>query len=153
MTAPAQSGEGLRVQEEGTPPGPRHGGGEAGAGADRQVQVQYSTVQVHYKYRYKMMENIFPAAQSVLICNREDFKAVMDFLFYSISVCRDRRLYDLMARTLFELRRNYSFRYRTVQYSTVQYSTSTLLLQVGAQSPPRPECPHQLRGGEEGCLQ
>ena len=58
-----------------------------------------------------MMENIFPAAQSVLICSREDFKAVMDFLFYSISVCRDRRLSDLMARTLFELRRNYSFRW------------------------------------------
>ena len=72
-----------------------------------------------------MMENIFPAAQSVLICNREDFKAVMDFLFYSISVCRDRRLSDLMARTLFELRRNYSFRWELsiVQYSTVQNST------------------------------
>ena len=57
--------------------------------------------------RYKFLENIFPAGQSVLICNKEDFKAVMNFLFYSISVCTDRRLSDLMMRTLFELRRNY----------------------------------------------
>ena len=61
--------------------------------------------------RYKFLENIFPAGQSVLICNKEDFKAVMNFLFYSISVCTDRRLSDLMMRTLFELRRNYSFRW------------------------------------------
>ena len=55
--------------------------------------------------RYKFLENIFPAGQSVLICNKEDFKVVMNFLFYSISVCTDRRLSDLMMRTLFELRR------------------------------------------------
>jgi len=61
--------------------------------------------------RYQLIQNLFPEAHSVLICDKEDFKAIMNFLFYSISVCSDPRLSDLMAKALFDLRRNYSFRW------------------------------------------
>ena len=61
----------------------------------------------HQQFLY----SLHPEAQSVLICDGKDFKAVMNFLFYSISVCTDRRMSDLMVKALFDLRRNYAFRW------------------------------------------
>ena len=52
-----------------------------------------------------------PEAQSVLLCDAKDFRAIMDFLFFSISVCTDRNLSLLMTKALFDLRKNYSFKW------------------------------------------
>ena len=42
--------------------------------------------------RFEFVRHLFPEAQSVLICNQKDFQAIMNFLFYSISVSTDLRL-------------------------------------------------------------
>jgi len=61
--------------------------------------------------RGQFVRHLFPEAQSVLICDKSDFRAVMNFLFFSISVCCDRRLNDLMTKAFFDLRKNYGFRW------------------------------------------
>ena len=61
--------------------------------------------------RMEFLRNLYPEAQSVLICDSKDFKAVMDFLFYSISVCSDMQMSDLMVKAFFDLRKNYAFRW------------------------------------------
>jgi hypothetical protein len=47
-----------------------------------------------------------PEAQSVLLCDKADFRAIMDFLFFSISVCTDSRLNELLTKTFFDLVRH-----------------------------------------------
>ena len=44
--------------------------------------------------RLEFVRHLFPEAQTVLICNEADFTAIMDFLFYSISVCHNARYSD-----------------------------------------------------------
>ena len=38
------------------------------------------------------LRHLMPEAQSILLCDKNDFKSIMDFLFYCISVCTERRL-------------------------------------------------------------
>jgi hypothetical protein len=47
-----------------------------------------------------------PEAQSVLLCDKADFRAIMDFLFFSISVCTDSRLNELLTKAFFDLVRH-----------------------------------------------
>jgi len=61
--------------------------------------------------RLQFVRHLMPEAQSVLICDKQDFRAVMNFLFYSISVCTDRSLNDLLTKAFFDLRKNYGFRW------------------------------------------
>eukprot|EP00090_Calanus_glacialis_P005820 TRINITY_DN14529_c0_g1_i1.p1 TRINITY_DN14529_c0_g1~~TRINITY_DN14529_c0_g1_i1.p1 ORF type:complete len:593 (-),score=251.90 TRINITY_DN14529_c0_g1_i1:76-1854(-) len=61
--------------------------------------------------RLQFVRHLMPEAQSVLICDKTDFRAVMNFLFYSISVCTDRSLNDLLTKAFFDLRKNYGFRW------------------------------------------
>jgi len=61
--------------------------------------------------RLQFVRHLMPEAQSVLICDKMDFRAVMNFLFYSISVCTDRSLNDLLTKAFFDLRKNYGFRW------------------------------------------
>jgi len=61
--------------------------------------------------RLQFVRHLMPEAQSVLICDKMDFRAVMNFLFYSISVCTDRNLNDLLTKAFFDLRKNYGFRW------------------------------------------
>lgn len=61
--------------------------------------------------RVEFVRHLMPEAQSVLICDRLDFRAVMNFLFYSLAVCTDRNEYDLMAKAFFDLRKNYGFKW------------------------------------------
>ena len=42
-------------------------------------------------FRFEFVRHLFPEAHTVLICNQADFTSVMDYLFYSISVCHDSR--------------------------------------------------------------
>ena len=50
--------------------------------------------------RFTFVRYLMPEAQSVLLCDKADFKAIMDFLFYAISVCTDRRLNDLLTKAM-----------------------------------------------------
>ena len=43
-----------------------------------------------------------PEAQSVLLCDQADFRAIMNYLFYSISVCTNSKLGELMTKAFFE---------------------------------------------------
>jgi len=61
--------------------------------------------------RLQFVRHLMPEAQSVLICDKLDFRAVMNFLFYSISVCTERNLSDLLTKAFFDLRKNYGFRW------------------------------------------
>jgi len=61
--------------------------------------------------RLEFVRHLMPEAQSVLLCDAKDFRAIMDFLFFSISVCTDRNLSLLMTKALFDLRKNYSFKW------------------------------------------
>jgi len=61
--------------------------------------------------RLEFVRHLMPEAQSVLICDKLDFRAIMNFLFYSISVCTDRSLNDLLTKAFFDLRKNYGFRW------------------------------------------
>ena len=61
--------------------------------------------------RLELLHHLYPEAQSVLICDSKDFKAIMNFLFYNISVCSDTKTSDLMVKALFDLRRTYAFRW------------------------------------------
>jgi len=61
--------------------------------------------------RFEFVRHLFPEAQSVLICDQSDFKAIMNFLFYSISVCHDLRISELMTKAFFDLRKNYGFKW------------------------------------------
>ena len=47
------------------------------------------TVEEIFSDRFEFVRHLFPEAQSVLICDQADFKAVMNFLFFNISVCSD----------------------------------------------------------------
>ena len=49
------------------------------------------TINEIFTDRFEFVRHLFPEAQSVLICDQADFKSVMNFLFYSVSVCTDRR--------------------------------------------------------------
>ena len=61
--------------------------------------------------RFEFVRHLFPEAQSVLICDKNDFRAVMNYLLFSISVCTDENISDLMTKAFFDLRRNYGFRW------------------------------------------
>ena len=61
--------------------------------------------------RWQFIRHLFPEAQSVLICDKNDFRAIMNYLLFSISVCPDENLSDLMTKAFFDLRRNYGFRW------------------------------------------
>ena len=61
--------------------------------------------------RFEFVRHLFPEAQSVLICDKNDFRAIMNYLLFSISVCTDEKISDLMTKALFDLRRNYGFRW------------------------------------------
>ena len=63
-----------------------------------------------FNNRFEFVRHLFPEAQSVLLCDKKDFKSIMNFLLYSISVCTDENLSDLMTKSFFDLRRNYGFR-------------------------------------------
>ena len=49
------------------------------------------TINEIFSDRFEFVRHLFPEAQSVLICDQADFKSVMNFLYYSVSVCSDRR--------------------------------------------------------------
>ena len=49
------------------------------------------TINEIFSDRFEFVRHLFPEAQSVLICDQADFKSVMNFLYYSVSVCTDRR--------------------------------------------------------------
>ena len=82
--------------------------------------------------RFQFVRHLFPEAQSVLLCDRNDFKSIMNFLFYSISVCTDRQLSDLMIKALFDLRRNYGFKWdlslKQINAVLTNYGASEALL-------------------------
>jgi hypothetical protein len=61
--------------------------------------------------RLEFVRHLMPEAQSVLLCDQADFRAIMNFLFFSISVCTDRNLSLLMTKSLFDLRKNYGFKW------------------------------------------
>ena len=71
----------------------------------------FTTDEINLMLRDKLefVKNLHPAAQSVLICDKQDFKAVMNFLLASISVCTDPTLSELMMKCMIELRMNYAF--------------------------------------------
>lgn len=77
--------------------------------------------------RLEFVRHLMPEAQTVLICDQNDFQAIMDFLFYSISVCIDRNLSLLMTKAFFDLRRNYGF-----PWSLTLKHVLTVLLNFGA---------------------
>jgi len=58
-----------------------------------------------------LVRHLFPEAQTLLICDKEDFKAIMNYLFYSISVCPNKTLNALLMRSFFDLRMFYGFRW------------------------------------------
>jgi len=58
------------------------------------------------------LRHLMPEAQSVLLCDKDDFKAIMEFLFYSMSVCTNRRLSEALANAMFDLCKNYGFTWR-----------------------------------------
>ena len=62
--------------------------------------------------KLKFIRHLMPEAQSVFLCDKADFKAIMDFLFYSISVCTERRLSELLIKSFFDLSKNYAFSWR-----------------------------------------
>ena len=49
------------------------------------------TINEIFTDRFEFVRHLFPEAQSVLICDQADYKSVMNFLYYSVSVCTDRR--------------------------------------------------------------
>ena len=49
------------------------------------------TIEEIFSDRFELVRHLFPEAHSVLICDQADFQSVMNFLFYSISVCPERR--------------------------------------------------------------
>ena len=49
------------------------------------------TINEIFSDRFEFVRHLFPEAQSVLICDQADFKSVMNFLYYSVSVCTDQR--------------------------------------------------------------
>ena len=57
------------------------------------------------------MRHLLPEAQTVLICDREDYRAIMNYLYYAASVATCPRLSSLLTRAFFDLRRNYGFRW------------------------------------------
>lgn len=59
----------------------------------------------------QLVAHLMPEAQSLLICDKEDYKAVMNYLFYSISVCSDPTLNAVLMKALFDLRMFYGFRW------------------------------------------
>jgi len=61
--------------------------------------------------RLEFVRHLMPEAQSVLLCDQTDFRAIMNFLFYSISVCTDSKLGELMTKAFFDLRKNYGFKW------------------------------------------
>ena len=76
---------------------------------------------------WEFVRHLFPEAQSVLICDAQDYRAVMDFLFYSISVCTENLLRQLLTKAFFDLRRNYGFKW----YLTLQH-VIVVMLNLGA---------------------
>ena len=58
------------------------------------------------------LRHLMPEAQTVLIGNKSDFRHVMEFLFYCISVCTDRLMNDLLMKSFFSLAKNYSYQWK-----------------------------------------
>jgi len=61
--------------------------------------------------RFEFVRHLMPEAQSVLLCDQADYRAIMNYLFYSISVCTDSRLGEFMTKAFFDLRKNYGFKW------------------------------------------
>lgn len=53
--------------------------------------------------RFTFVRYLMPEAQSVLLNDKADFKAIMDFLFFAVSVCTDRRMNELLTKAFFDL--------------------------------------------------
>lgn len=70
------------------------------------------TIQDILSDKLLFVRHLMPEAESVLLCDKHDFKVIMDFLFYSISVCTERRLADLLVKSFFDLAKNYGFSWR-----------------------------------------
>jgi len=62
--------------------------------------------------KLSLIKHLLPESQSVLLCDKNDFRSVMDYLFYSISVCSEMRLNGLLVKSFFELAKNYGFSWR-----------------------------------------
>ena len=75
----------------------------------------------------QLVAHLMPEAQTLLICDKEDYKAVMNYLFYSISVCSNPTLNAVLMRTFFDLRLHYGFR-----WSLSLRHVLTVLLNYGA---------------------
>ena len=75
----------------------------------------------------QLVRHLMPEAQTVLICDKNDFRAVMNFLFYSSSVCSNPKVNSLLTKAFFDLRKNYGFRWSL----TIKH-VLTVLLNYGA---------------------
>jgi len=75
----------------------------------------------------QLVAHLMPEAQTLLICDKEDYKAVMNYLFYSISVCSSSMLNAVLMRAFFDLRMHYGFR-----WSLSLRHVLTVLLNYGA---------------------
>jgi len=75
----------------------------------------------------QLVAHLMPEAQTLLICDKEDYKAVMNYLFYSISVCSSPMLNAVLMRAFFDLRMHYGFR-----WSLTLRHVLTVLLNYGA---------------------
>ena len=75
----------------------------------------------------QLVAHLMPEAQTLLICDKEDYKAVMNYLFYSISVCSNPMLNAVLMRAFFDLRMHYGFR-----WSLSLKHVLTVLLNYGA---------------------
>jgi hypothetical protein len=78
--------------------------------------------------KFTFLRHLMPSAQSILICDKTDFKIVMDFLLYCVSVCPDRKMSDFLAKSFFDLAKNYAFYWRLTLKHVV-----TALLNYGIQ--------------------
>ena len=58
------------------------------------------------------LRHLMPSAQSLLICDENDFKTVMNYLLYCISVCKDRHISDFLMKSFFDLAKNYDFSWK-----------------------------------------
>ena len=53
-----------------------------------------------------------PEACSALISNQEDYEKICNFLFFCASSCLDPMEYELLAQALFELLKNYEYKWK-----------------------------------------
>ena len=86
------------------------------------------------------LRHLMPSAQSILICDKNDFKSVMDFLLFSISVCPEPRMNEFLVKSFFDMAKNYDFFWRLNLKHFV-----TILLNYGIQDHAVEHCKIHLR--------